>query len=113
MRRPDFYAVVESPRLMGDKSYDAKLSLSYTNIDDTEAVEFIETYNDSFSGFFPLNLPVETVSGIDDLDLATRIQTGQHLVWFFEGPPDITSVFIGVSSVRVNLTASLVRNNVP
>jgi hypothetical protein len=97
---------------MGDKSFDAKLQLSFTNIDDAQAAEFIQTYNASFAGFFPLTLPAETVAGIEDIDLASRIRTGQHLVWRYEGPPDVSSVIIGVSSVRVNLTASLILDNV-
>lgn len=112
VRRPDFFSISENPRLMGNKSFDAKLSLSFENIDDADAALIVQKYNETYGGFFPLLLPVEIVSGIEDSNLATRIRTGQHLVWRFSGPPDVTSVMIGVSSVKVELVASLVRDNV-
>lgn len=111
VRRPDFYSIAENPRLMGNKSFDAKLSLSFENIDDADAALFVQKYKDSFGGFFPLSLPAETVAGISDTALATRIRTGQHLVWRFSGPPDVTSIITGVSSVKVELIASLVLDN--
>lgn len=104
---PKYVDAVAYPRLIGSKSTKASLSLSYENILDADAALIIAAYMNTLTGFLPVLLPPEVVSGIEDTDLATRIQTGQHLDWYFAGPPKQTSVIRGISSVQVELVGDL------
>lgn len=104
---PKYVDAVAYPRLVGSKPSRAALSLGYENIPDADAALIIAAYMNTLTGFLPVLLPSEVVSGIDDTDLATRIQTGQHLDWYFSGPPRQTSVIKGVSSVQVELVGDL------
>lgn len=104
---PQFVSTVEYPRLLGSKPGRAKLSLSFENIPDSDAALIIASFMNTLTGFLPLQLPLEIVAGIEDSELATRIQTGQHLDWYFDGPPRQNSVIKGVSSVQVELVGDI------
>lgn len=104
---PQFVGTVTYPRLLGSKPGKAKLSLSFENISDDSAALIIAAWMNSLTGFLPLTLPPEIVAGIDNADLATRIQTGAHLDWYFDGPPKQSSVIKGISTVQVELSGDI------
>lgn len=104
---PQYVGVVSYPRLLGSKPGRAKLSLTFENIPDSAAALIIASWMNSLTGFLPLALPPEIVSGIENANLANRMQTGQHLDWFFDGPPKQNSVIKGVSTVQVELVGDI------
>lgn len=104
---PQYVGTVSYPRLLGSKPGKAKLSLSFDNIPDSDAALIIASWMNSLTGFLPIALPPEVVSGVEDNDLASRIQTGQHLDWFFDGPPKQNSVIKGISTVQVELIGDI------
>jgi hypothetical protein len=104
---PQYVGTVSYPRLLGSKPGKAKLSLSFENIPDGDAALIIASWMNSLTGFLPITLPTEIVAGIDDAGLASRIQTGQHLDWFFDGPPKQNSVIKGLSTVQVELVGDI------
>lgn len=107
LRSPQYVGTVSYPRLLSSKPGKAKLSLSFDNIPDSDAALIIASWMNSLTGFLSLDLPPEIVSGIANVDLATRIHTGQHLDWFFDGPPKQNSVIKGMSTVQVELTGDI------
>ena len=100
---PQYVNAISYPRLLGSRPGKARLILSFENIPDSEAALIVAAYLNSLTGFLPLLLPIEVVAGIDSPDLATKIQTGEHLEWYFDGPPRQSSVKAGISSVQVEL----------
>lgn len=104
---PQYVGVVSYPRLLSSKPGKATLSLTFENIPDGDAALIIASWMNSLTGFLPLALPPEIVSGIENSALATRIQTGQHLDWFFDGPPKQNSVIKGISTVQVELKGDI------
>ncbi len=107
MLNPQYVNNVAYPRLLGSKPGKATLSLSFENIPDSDAALIIAAWMNSLTGFLPVALPPEIVSGIEDSALASRIQTGQHLEWFFDSPPKQTSVVKGISSIQVELIGDI------
>jgi hypothetical protein len=101
---PQYVGVISYPRLLGSQPGKARLTLGFENIPDADAALIIASYLNSLTGFFPVALPTEIVAGIDDTQLATKIQTGEHLDWYFDGPPRQSSVKAGISTVQVVLT---------
>lgn len=104
---PLFVNSIAYPRLLGSKPGKAKLTLSFDNIPDSDAALIIAAYMNTLTGFLPIDLPPEIVAGIDDTSLALRIQTGQHLEWYFDGPPKQSSVSSGISTVQVDLIGDI------
>lgn len=104
---PLFVNSIAFPRLLGSQPGKARLSLSFENIPDSDAALIIASYMNSLTGFLPLSLPTEIVSGVDNSSLATRIQTGQHLEWYFNGPPKQSSIIKGISTVQVELIGDI------
>ena len=84
---------------------DHRLSLDYQNITDVEAAEILDCYRESLSGFKPIELSDEVLSDIRLETLATEMLG--RVEWHFAEKPSIESVFIGISSVRVNLKGVL------
>lgn len=107
MVNPAYVNTIPYPRLLGSKPGKAKLSLSFENIPDGDAALIIASWMNSLTGYLPVSLPPEIVSGIEDSALATRIQTGQHLDWYFDGPPKQNSVIKGISTVQVELIGDI------
>lgn len=88
----------------GSKRTGMKMQLVYQNISDADAAAFLKHYDDMNGTFqqFPSN---DTVAG-SEKGMASGLQknvgaTGSH--WRYEGPPQLTSVYPGRSTVTVNL----------
>lgn len=108
---PRYAGTISYPRLLGSKPGKARLSLGFENIPDSDAALIIASWMNSLTGLFPVSLPAEVIAGIDDATLASRIRTGQHLDWFFDGPPKQNSVIRGISSVQVELIGDISLSN--
>lgn len=91
--------------LYGDKRTGMTLDLSYENIADTAADDFITHYDEVKGGFSTFTLPSEFRTGWSGTADAIDLPTGNS--WRYESPPSITSVRPGISSVTVKLVGVL------
>jgi hypothetical protein len=91
--------------LYGDKRTGMTLDLSYDNIADSSADDFIAHYDEVKGGFTSFTLPSEFRTGWAGDTAAIDAATGNR--WRYEQPPQITSVRPGISSVTVKLVGVL------
>jgi hypothetical protein len=91
--------------LYGDKRTGMTLDLSYDNIADTAADDFIVHYDETKGGFSSFTLPAAFRTGWTGEATAIDASTGNE--WRYESPPQITSVRPGISSVTVKLVGVL------
>jgi hypothetical protein len=87
--------------LYGDKRTGMTLDLSYDNIADTAADDFITHYDETKGGFTSFTLPTAFRTGWSGNTSAIDAATGNK--WRYDGPPQITSVRPGISNVTVKL----------
>ena len=85
----------------GDKRFNARFSLSYRNIPDSEAYKFLEHYNTQLGTYKKFTLPVEVLAGWTG---PTYLPTTTAMQFRYEGPPALQAVRPGVSNVTVELT---------
>ena len=91
--------------LYGDKRTGMTLDLSYDNIADTDADDFITHYDEVKGGFVSFTLPAAFRAGWSGDAAAIDAATGNQ--WRYSQPPTITSVRPGISSVTVKLVGVL------
>ena len=91
--------------LYGDKRTGMTLDLSYDNIADTQADDFIAHYDETKGGFSSFTLPAAFRTGWSGNTSAIDAASGNQ--WRYEQPPAIRSVRPGISSVTVRLVGVL------
>tara|TARA_R100000655_G_scaffold39511_1_gene74762 strand:- start:1332 stop:1748 length:417 start_codon:yes stop_codon:yes gene_type:complete len=97
----------------GNKPVNASLSLSFTNISDSDANSILTAYFDSESvSENYINISSEALAGIKSIvtDDSLSYRIGQYetgLRWRFSGPPEYSSVFPGVANVSCSFVACL------
>jgi hypothetical protein len=95
----------ETRILYGDKRTGMTLDLTYENIADTYADDFITHYDSVKGGFETFTLPEEFRTGWSGSSSAIDAATGNK--WRYDSPPAISSVRPGISSVTVKLIGVL------
>lgn len=87
----------------GDKCTNLKLSLSYANITDAQADQFLSFYYNTAVGTFKtFSLSANALGGTSgNTNFQNGATTGTQ--YRFEGPPQLTQVRPGISTVTVNL----------
>lgn len=108
---PSFRSSIDYPRRRSKVDNGSGMSLSYENIFDVEAVEILQCYLDSMSGFLPLSLPEEIASGYVLQLIVNRLILPAPLQWRFAERPKQESIIINVSTVTVELEATLDSEN--
>ena len=98
----------------GNKKVDAKLTLGFTNISDVEANEILDFYENINSDYDYINFSFQkkdALVGIQKADLREKVaqqdKNGYKLRYRFDGPPTLTSVKPGISSVQCKFVACL------
>ena len=97
----------------GNKPVDAKLTLSFTNITDSQANEILQKYEEVNSVYKFIHFPSDSsMAGIEDETLRFRFQerdtsNNTLLRYRFDGPPTVTSVRPGRSNVQCKFVACL------
>jgi len=97
----------------GNKKVDAKLSLGFTNITDSQANEILNLYDEVNSDYDFIHFPsTSALAGINNLALrrkfGERDTSGNTLLRYrFDGPPTVTSVVHGRSNVQCKFVACL------
>ena len=85
----------------GDKRFNAKLSLQYQNITDTDADDFLSHYNSQFGTYEAFTLPAEVLTG---WGAGSYIPNATAMKFRYSQAPTVVSVRPGVSTVSVELT---------
>ena len=97
----------EARILYGNRRVGHTLSLEYKNITDTEAELFFTDYKaqkGTYSTFaLPQSIPTNAGKGWEGG--TTFFNAGSGAKWRYAEPPQLTSVYPGVSSVRIKLVA--------
>mgnify|MGYP003113394778 FL=1 len=97
----------------GNKKTDAKLTLSFTNITDSQANEILNTYDNVNSDYDYIHFPSDSsIAGVNNVALRSKLQerdtSGNTLLRYrFDGPPTVTSVVHGRSNVQCKFVACL------
>jgi len=96
---------VETRILYGNKRSNMELDLSYDNISDSQAELFVTHYDQTKGEYLTFTLPSAARAGWSAS--ASTIDVVSGAAWRYDGPPSITAVKPGVSSVRVKLKGVL------
>ena len=102
----------------GDKKVDAKLTLGFTNITDSQADEILNLYDEVNSDYdfihFPSTSALAGIAAPPTLTSTLRDKMGERdtsgntlLRYRFDGPPTVTSVRPGRSNVQCKFVACL------
>jgi hypothetical protein len=78
------------------------LSLDFENITDAEVEQIVAHYEDHGGSFYRFTLPAALFAGMSS-GLTGRMQAPPNIEWAYAGEPQITSVFPGRSTVKVEL----------
>ena len=91
--------------LYGSKRTKQALALSYANITDVQAEQFVEHFDEVLGTYETFSLPDAVRSGWSATAATLDAVTGA--AWRYDAAPVITSVKPGISSVEVKLVAVL------
>ena len=95
----------ESRILYGSKRVDQQLALTYDNITDSQAEQFVAHFDEVRGSFETFTLPSAVRAGW--AASAATIDAVSGAAWRYDAPPTITSTKPGVSSVQVKLVGVL------
>ena len=92
----------------GNRMVDCKLELGFNNLDDTYALLILEHYRTTGPDDYVSFDSQHGLGGMLDTLIIEMNITNEGLQFRYAGPPEITSVFPGVSSVRCSFTGYLI-----
>ena len=96
----------------GNKPVDAKLTLGFTNIKDSQVLQILDLYEDVNSDYDFINFPSSSaLAGFSSSSLVNKMaETDSNLTklrYRFDGPPTVTSVRPNRSNVQCKFVACL------
>lgn len=97
---------VVSRRLFGNRGSRSLLNLTFDNVTDAVATEFLDVWNEARGQTDALTLSSTVFTGADAALTAYLSDGGDDLIWHFASPPQVQRVTPGISSVRVALEAT-------
>lgn len=97
---------VVSRRIFGNRGSKSMLTMSFDNLVDSVAVEFLNAWKSAKGQMEVLSVPSIVFDGADDELTAYLFDGGDGLVWHFSEPPQLERVVPGISTVRVVLEAT-------
>lgn len=95
----------ESRILYGSRRTGMTLDLQYDNLIDANAELFLDHYDETKGTYTTFTLPTVALTGWSGNKDAIDAATGN--AWRYDGPPQITNVRPGVSSVQIKLIGVL------
>ena len=100
---------VETRVLYGTKETGSTLSLTYKNLADSDADDFIGHYRDMKGTYTTFDLSDSVASSLRGgwTGTASRIDKPTGTLWRYAAAPQVTSVAPGISNVKVDLIAVL------
>jgi hypothetical protein len=95
----------ESRILYGSKRVDQSLALTYENINDSQAEQFVTHFDEVRGSYDTFTLPAAVRAGWAASSSTIDAVTGA--AWRYDAPPQISSVKPGISTVQVKLVGVL------
>ena len=93
--------------LYGDKRVGMTLKLTYSNIPDNDASEFVDHYHDMQGTYQQFSIGEGTKKGwTGGAEYIDAVSWGS--LWRYENAPQLESIYPGVSSVTVTLKAATI-----
>jgi hypothetical protein len=96
---------VETRILYGDTRTGMSLDLSFENITDTQASEFLTHFAETKGTYLTFTIPSQTLAGWSGSTTALDAASANR--WRYKDEPQISSVRPGISSVQVSLVGVL------
>lgn len=94
---------ITAPRYWGSKPNGATLTLGYLDLGEADTLAILTAWDDSFTGFFELELPPRVACGITSTNLAERIVSASSQGWRFAEKPRIENLTNKRHNVSVRL----------
>ena len=92
----------------GSRPFNAQLTLTFANIDDTDAARIVDHYEERMATFSNVTFSVETGLAGLGLNLALQIsESASGLTWRYAEPPQVESVYPNISTVTCTFTGYL------
>tara|TARA_B100001094_G_C17683085_1_gene554360 strand:+ start:226 stop:597 length:372 start_codon:yes stop_codon:yes gene_type:complete len=85
----------------GDKRYNAKLTLQYQNITDTDADDFLSHYDTQYGTYKTFTLPTQVLTGWTGTNYIPDVSV---MKFRYTKAPSVVSVRPGISTVSIELT---------
>ncbi len=93
-------------RSFGNRPFGYELRLSFANITDAVLTEILDHYTDTSGGFTRFTLPSAIFAGMDATSRA-YVQSPGGIRWEYTGPPQVESVYRGISTVSIDLAGEM------
>lgn len=93
-------------RSFGNKPHSYQFNVEFENIKDSTLDKILDHYDDTAGGFTRFTLPGALFAGMDNA-VRARIQSPNGIRWEYAGPPEVESVFNGISSVSIAFIGEL------
>lgn len=90
--------------LYGDKRFGMRMELTYENITDSQAEEFLTHFHDMKGTFTLFSINDETKAGWEGT--SSELDAADDSSWRYAQPPQLNSIYPGVSTVKVSLIAA-------
>ena len=97
---------VVTRRIFGNRGSRSTLQLSFDNIADASAVQFLDAWNASRGQLDAVTVPSVVFDGASAALVSYVSDGGDGLIWHFAAPPQVQRVKPGISSVRISLEAT-------
>jgi len=97
---------VVTRRIFGNRGSRSTLQLSFDNITDASAVQFLDAWNASRGQLDAVTVPSVVFDGASAALVSYVSDGGDGLIWHFAAPPQVQRVKPGISSVRISLEAT-------
>ena len=97
---------VVTRRIFGNRGSRSTLQLSFDNIADASAVQFLDAWNASRGQLDAVTVPSAVFDGASAALVSYVSDGGDGLIWHFAAPPQVQRVKPGISSVRISLEAT-------
>ena len=92
----------------GQKPFDSELRLTFANITDAEAAEIVDHYEERMALFSNVTFSASNVlAGLGSALSDQLAELGTGLIWRYAEPPQVESVYPGVSTVTCQFTGYL------
>ena len=93
-------------RAFGNVQTGYTLDLEFKNVQDFQAKDIVTHYGNADGTFSSFTLPNEVFAGMSS-GLRDEIKAPSSIKWRYAAPPEVSSVFRGISTVVVKLSGEL------
>lgn len=92
----------------GQKPYNAQLTLTFANIDDNDAARIVDHYEERMANFSSVTFASATgLAGLGSTLSSKVSESASGLRWRYAEPPQVESVYPGISTVTCTFTGYL------